>query len=612
MVIALILIGCAVYSTSLTGKFIWDDIRLVERNPDIKSWSNAGAMFTTTLKGTDREATTFYRPVQMLTYLIDYSIWHLNPSGYHVTNAFFHLAAALAVFWLIGLIFKNEWLAFGTALFFLVHPVHTEAVAYISGRADSLAALFMFLAFGFYLKSAGKNIFLLFMGTSYALALLSRENSLILPALILIYHWAFKVRVQKKSFILLILIAATYVLWRSVLSHTGVPEEPSTSTFLQRVPGFLIAFFDYFRLLLIPTGLHMEYGGILFEWNEPKVWMGLTALIGAVVCAMKMKNQKPVIFFSLAWYLTALVPVSNLYPINAYMAEHWLYIPSVGFFIILSKAILVFWRSDKLRFFGIWGGICLLLFYSVQTLRCNWFWHDPVTYYERLLHYAPHSSRVYNNLAEAYHRAGKEEQLIGLLEQAVRQDPENFIAFNNLGNAYKRKGLSEKAKVAYENAIRLNPHLAGAYSNLGQLYFEKFQDRGQAVSLYQKAIEMDPGFSNAYHLLGILYLKEGNSEKAIELFKKALSINPDDAEIYNSLAFVHTQQGDFENAKALYQTAIQLSPRYGAPYHDLAVIYAKEGKFDFALQYARQAAALGIHDDSLLKQLEEVPLSGNN
>ena len=156
-ILIIVILGSLVYANSLGGEFIWDDLSFIRDNAFLKDWSNVPHIFTETATtsmdvGGGSVRYNLYRPLQWLTFMADYSVWKLNPLGYHLTNIFLHISAALILFWFIALLFRSRMLSFLTALFFVIHPVHTEAVAYISGRADPLGLIFMLSSFGFYIK----------------------------------------------------------------------------------------------------------------------------------------------------------------------------------------------------------------------------------------------------------------------------------------------------------------------------------------------------------------------------------------------------------------------------------------------------------------------------
>ncbi|MBU1147116.1 MAG: tetratricopeptide repeat protein, partial [Candidatus Omnitrophica bacterium] len=430
--------GSTVYVNSLNNEFTWDDEWLVENNVHIRNWSNTTKIFMEDVGAGAGGKYHFYRPVQIFTYMIDYSLWKLNVRGYHFTSILLHILAALTIYWLINILFKDNLLSLCTSILFVVHPIHTEAVTYISGRSDSLATIFMLVCIIFYIKylrRAGNKVYI-FMIISYTLALLSKENSLILPALILLYTFAFKEKLKVKGFLPIVSIAFIFVLLRSTVLESLSFQTSYTTTLFQRIPGFFVAITNYIRLMFLPFNLHMEYGNKLFNLSNPKAMAGLLILVSLLIYAFRKKKANVLIFFSIFWFFIALLSVSNLYPINAYMAEHWMYLPSIGFFLILSKGLNYIYRTKNLRIFAVGLMIGLLAFYSYLTLRQNNYWKEPIAFYERILKYAPDSCKIYNNLGVAYMNLGNKKEAISSYKKAIEIDPDYSEAYNNLGVAY--------------------------------------------------------------------------------------------------------------------------------------------------------------------------------
>lgn len=594
--------GVFVYANSLKGQFLWDDETLVQYNPYIKDWSHLSTIFTSRLGSMAKEAGAFYRPVQTFTYLLDYSFWRLNTTGYHAVNMALHILAAVSVYGLIQILFQKGKLSLLTALLFVVHPMHTEAVSYISGRADSLVTCFMFLSFILYLKHHERRgtVTLMCMMVSYVLALLSKEISLILIPLILFYHYTFKKSVDKKALSFLTGALIGYVLWRLLVVGMGTIAKGYTPTFFERLPGVFVALTNYFRILLLPFDLHMEYGGILFSFREPKAIIGVILLTILLVYVFRKKEQDRFLFFATGWFFICLLPSSNLlYPINAYMAEHWLYLPSIGFFLIMARFLIGLFEDKRFKGLAIVVTLGFLMFYSVLTIRQNRYWNNGIDFYQQMLRYAPESSRLYNNLAKAYHDAGKNDDLIKLLKSAIQLQPDNALAHNNLGNAYKGIGKFKEATRAYEQAIKIDPQHAGPYYNLSTIYSDVEGRKDEAIALLSKAIELSPHFSKPYNKLGLIYLERGEKDRAVDLLNKAMRLNPDDPEIYHNFGYIYIQVGDREKAKAMYKKAIEVNPNYVEAYHDLAIIYFSEGKHELAIQYYDQSVAFGYVDSAL-------------
>jgi tetratricopeptide (TPR) repeat protein len=605
----IVLAGILVYANSLGGQLVWDDETLVRYNPYIKDWSYLPKIFTSRLGSVAKEAGAFYRPVQTFTYLVDYSIGRLNVRGYHLTNMAWHILAALSLFGLIQMLFRDGKLSLLTALLFIVHPVHTEAVAYISGRADSLAAFFMFCYFILYLKHDEKpgGFLLGAMAVSYVLALLSKELSLILPPLVFFYHYAFAKPLDKKAFSVLAGTLIGYILWRLLVVGGGTVAEGIPPAFFARLPGVFVALTNYYRLLVLPFDLHMEYGGLLFPYSQPKAIVGVGLLALTLLYVSNKKRRDPFLFFAVGWFFITLLPSSNFFfPINAYMAEHWLYLPSVGFFLIVARFLIALYEDQKHKGIAIVVIIGLLVFYCVLTVRQNSYWNNGINFYKRMLYYAPSSSRLYNNLAKAYHDAGKNDELIEILRSAIQLQPDNALAHNNLGNAYKETGNLKEAIRSYQQAIVIDPKHAGPYYNLSTIYSDMGgkEKKDEAIALLNKSIELSPNFAKSYNKLGLIYLERGEMEKTIELLNRALKLNPDDPEVYHSLGYVYIQTGESRMAVDMYLKAIKADPNYVSAYNDLAIIYFTQKKYAKAIEYCDKAASLGSSNPSLLEAIK--------
>jgi type IV pilus biogenesis/stability protein PilW len=586
-VILIAVLGSVAYGNSLNGKFVWDDQFLVKENIYIKNWSTLSKVFHEDIAAGAGRKNNFYRPVQMLSYMIDYSLWGLDERGYHLTNLILHLLVAIGVWWMATMLFGDRILAFFAGSLFVVHPIQVEAVSYISGRADPLSALFMLLTLIFYIRHLdSKNTgALVFMSGFYVLALLSRENSLILPFLILLYHYAFRRRLARVSFLVLAGIAFAYILIRITVLRTLLPAA-STALF-QRIPGFFVAIATYAKLLLLPFDLHMEYGSKLFLVTDHKALAGALILALLLICAF-MKRGDRVLFFSVSWFLLALLPNSNLYPINAYMAEHWLYLPSIGFFLIIAKGLSALRKNRGAQVVGAALAVALISFYSYLTIRQNAYWEAARTFYERTLRYAPDSARVCNNLGLIYRELGRTEEAVALYKKAMEIDPKFAEAYNDLGLAYVDIGRYEDAVALFKKAIEIEPTFAEAYNDLGLAYgaLGKYEEAAREI---KRAIEIKPAYAEAYSNLGSMYYDRGDKEEAMRLFKKAIGLNPYLADVYNNLGLTYSAFGKPQEAIASYEKAVELNPTYADAHNNLGLVYLQIGKREEAIAHFKKA-----------------------
>jgi protein O-mannosyl-transferase len=327
-----------VYHNSLSNPFIWDDFQLIENNSFIKGWNHIKEIFTTQLFQGSGAQSNFYRPLQSMTLILDYATWHLNPIGYHLTNIIFHAITTILIFFLLTGLTKDKKIPLFTSLLFAVHPINTEAITYISGRADPLSAVFFILSFLTYVKyrKAKKTIFYSISLSSFVLALLSREGCLILPLLLYLYLVVFIDKKERESISLVpfLIIGVIYILARLTVLNFGETTLISHKVvLLNRLMMTARAIFIYLSLLILPINLRMERYLIppktIFD---PIVFLSLFGIICIFVITFKLYKRSKIVFFAIAWFFLNLLPYSNIIPLNAMMAEHWLYLASIGFF----------------------------------------------------------------------------------------------------------------------------------------------------------------------------------------------------------------------------------------------------------------------------------------
>ena|GEM_PF-411663 len=619
------LIALVIYSPALGGPFVWDDELLIQNNPHVTTFDHAYLLFTEDVEATAGQKSSLYRPLMMTTFAVEYGLWRLHPVGYHVMNVVWHAAVVLMVYCFAFLLFGSAVPAFLASVLFLVHPVHTEAVSYISGRSDPMSVLFLLGVFFLYIKrpfSAAVNFFA--MTTLYAACLLSRESGLILPALILLYHGAFKKRVDRLNFGGLLAVTAAYVVLRLTALGFLMPHTVTgKGTVLSRLPGFFAAFVQYLRLLVWPADLHMEYGTVFLRLTDPLALAGL--VLFAAVCGLLVYawRRSRLTAFGIGWFLLGLLPFSNIFPINAYMAEHWLYLPSIGLFLIAGHALYNLYQRPLLKNWGLGLAAALVGFYGTATFIQNKYWGDPIYFYERTFAYAPFSWRVANNLGTTYQEKkelekaevyllkavalkpdsveahnnlgivyslqGKFEEAFAQLNEALALDPRYTDAYRNLGNTYWRAGRPEEAAQAYEKALSLRPDYALAYAGLGNLA-QDAERYDEAVRLYEKALEIDPTCVEAYNNLGAVKQKAGEG-KALEYYRQAIDKEPDNPDAYANLALAHQQLGQYEEAMAVYEKLFKLSPRHAAGHNNQGSLFQTLGRTEDAIASYEKAIA---------------------
>jgi len=557
----IIILGFISYANSIDGKFIWDDNGLIKNNLYIRSWSNTPKIVTQDIGAGSLSSSNFYRPVQIISYLTDYSYWGLRVRGYHLTNILLHILAAVAFYWFIGTIFHYGALAFIASLLFVTHPIHTEAVSYISGRADSLALLFILLTMVWYVKSlvSNKIKYYILAILSYALAIFSKENSIILPALILLYHYIFAKKLKLGYFLWILGVTLGYIFLRlATLSYT-IPDIATPVSLIQRIPGFFVAVTEYIKLLLFPFNLHMEYGNRLFTFSDPQAIFGMLSCALLLVFSFHKHRSNKILSFSILWFFITILPFSNIYIINeSYMMEHWLYMPSLGFFLILASGACYPLKNKTAALLLRVLTAGLIIFYAYLTIKQNEYWREPVDFYKRTLQYAPRSWRFYNEL----------------------------------GNEYINVDSDIEAITAYNKALEINPNLAGVYNNLGNVYRKKGRPT-EALLMYNKAQEINLSLARQYYEKAKAYLDSGKKREAAIFYEKALALDPYNLKSYNTLASVYIMSGKYSRAITLLKQALEIAPGFALTHNNLSAAYYYERKYDLAIKHCDIAVGLG-------------------
>ncbi|NQT06292.1 MAG: tetratricopeptide repeat protein [Candidatus Omnitrophica bacterium] len=551
LAISLIIILVAIsYANSLQNGFVWDDEFLVRDNSYIRSFSHVKDIFKNYLAYSSGNVNNFYRPVQDLSFMIDYFLWGYDPMGFHLTNVILHGLCAILLYILAVRLFKDNRVAFITGALFGVHPINTEAVTYVAGRADSLYLLFLLLAFICFLKAikplnGKKGIdpkFYVISLASYALSILSKEIGLIFPLFILVYHVSFikDTPPDKKIrglYLPYILIFGLYIMMRkTVLDFSAVSPSFLMAKFslYERLLTSSKVIISYLRLLLLPFGLHMErtikIARSLFEPDAALALFMVAAIVAAAFRAHKRQARK--FSYALFLFFVGLLPVSNIVPINSFIAEHWLYLPAIGIFAIaamgivrLSDARMIFNSKIASKALALLITVGILSFYTHLTIERNRAWKDEVAFFKDTLRYVPNNARLHLNFGNTYFELGDIDKAIEEYKKASELNPKDPLPYGNMGSAYINLGKYKEGKEYIERALALNPNYPDALFNMGLIH-EAMGSLEEAESFYKKGLALRPYFL-PYHMgIASLYQRMGRIDMARRHWQEALKINP--------------------------------------------------------------------------------------
>lgn len=500
--LAVAIILLAVFASSapaLRNGFVWDDTALILRDPLIRSWRLIPEGFNHFLF-VDATASDFYRPIQRLTYTLEYAAFAFWPMPYHLISILLHGAAALALFFLaeelLGLFHiepkKCRTVAFFAALVWAIHPVHNAAVVYISGRADALAALFGFL--GIYLILRTRRVsqrasLLLWIAATIALVLsaLSRETGLMFPLLALVLfalqkNW----NAMAKTALAGAFVAVVYLSLRMAAEHVPPPVLRPPPPLLVRPILVARAVAEYAGLIVFPLNLHMERdidihpgsftaaSWTAAAWRELQTLLGLVLVAALIYWAIRARKRNPPVFTALMLAALSYLPVSGIFALNASVAEHWIYVPSAFLFLAaaLQFASAVAWRRPAIVIgqvaFALW-----LVFLGARSFVRSFDWKDQRTFLERTISASGDSARMLINLGELDSSEGKLPDAATHLHAALQKQPDQPFAIVDLAAVALKQKDFKVARQLLVRATAMPPVAAHAYELLAVLEFQE-------------------------------------------------------------------------------------------------------------------------------------------
>lgn len=547
------LASMAVYINSLKADFVWDDYPFIVENPSIKHLTPVRAFFLSrhTLSTTDSYNPKIYRPLRTLSYAMDNSFWGLNPMGFHLSNIVLHAinsSLAFASFLVIGLGLGASFLG---GLFFALHPIHTEAVTFVSGRSDLLATLFILSSFILFVKalsSEGLKRWALYSGclVAYLFALFSKEAAVTLLLALFLYDlgWSkgWKGEGMKRWLLLygpLAALSLFYVGLRfSVLGQWGHTSDIKWEYgYFSNVLTMAKIMAYYLRLLLVPTNLSAYYSVIPMVKSllDFKVLFSLAFLGVCLFLSVKAWRQKgllpSLLAFASLWYVITLLPASNLIvPLTLPMAERFLYIPSWGF--CLLAGVFFQWCSEqRLKTLPISAktGFSLLflpvlLFLSLGTIRRNVDWQDEATMWNRLLQRDEDNIGARLNLGVAYTRKGRYPEALSTFDQLSESYPHVYTSYACKAVVFERQGDYASAIQQYRKALDLGPERVHLLFSLGRacLIDGKFVEAEEALRAF---LEAEPDSGLGHFFLGLAFEQRGLEALAAEEYERAMALD---------------------------------------------------------------------------------------
>jgi len=607
-VLAIVFFSVTIYGNSLKNGFVYDDATTIVGNSFIKHLSNLPGLLNKEIYFSQSGEMT-YRPVVTFTYFLDYALYGLNPSGFHLTNILLHAINGILLYLFLTFIIHpsvvsslkltshfslitNQSLII--SLLFITHPVLTEAVNAVSFREDLLVFLFYIATLILYLKLRLSLIpthrlptimIYLISCFSYILALFSKEMAVTLPLIIYCYEWIYSYR--KNSFISImpnsynigyIILTLIYFYFRFYFFSNPVDRVDPEWQVNERLVTLPLLLLYYLKITILPISLSADYNITSIKLFSSYFIISLVAVASFLTGAFLLRKRYHGITFGALFFAITLLPVYNIIPIGNPFAERYLYLPVLGFACASGLAIhRMASLSERYRLFCIILTSILFMF-AVLIVQRNSIWKDDYSLWSDTLKKIPGSAGAHYGMGNAFVYKGMLDEAIQEYKESIRLAPYYPEAFNALGLAYYKKGMGKEGKEA----------MAAASEARGLINYYKKGLVEDAIIQYKKALKIDPTHKDARYNLDLLYQEQGMVEKAIKEYIVLLQYKPDDFDTLNSLGLAFFQKGFFEKALSLYRKTLDIDPESVTPYNNIGMVYAVRGQTEEAEKWFKK------------------------
>lgn len=616
--LAVLAVILAVFSPCLSHDFInLDDDLYVTDNPVIRGITPANLKNISTAF-----FITHYQPLTILSYLIEYRFFKLDPFYYHLDNLILHLLNCLLVFWIIYRVNGNILPAFLTALFFGLHPLQVESVAWVSERKNLLYAFFFLSAMVSYLYYLGKEkkrfyywVCLFF----FILSLLSKSMAVTLPLVLLLLDYFSGRKITRQAcfekipYFLLALAGGLVALWAAHL--TGAPYEPGRYSVLARLMGASSDVVFYLQKIILPLGLSASYPYFEAQNHPLRYFLSFVGLGLMFVVLFRSLRYSKKIIFGCGFFLLTVLPALRFLPLESIAAaDRYVYVSSIGIFYLLAAGLYWAWGKKSTRTALLKAGLILftaglVVFWSwLSWQRCG-AWKNSLNLWNDVLKKYPANASAYNNRGVYFLRDGQFEKSHADFLMAVKiktehpadptfkYNPTHKYYYLNLARSLEALGRRREAREIFQQLIReaqvhsrLYPPASGEKINSYnrkeiaiQAYFaladleDAEGNQAQAIAGYKKVLEIDSGLPYVYDRLGSLYLRMGKRGEAKSEFIRAIRTDPAYLPAYIVLAEIYQSLGQNAELEQLYKQAVTFQLDFFAAYNYLGNLYSDLG-----------------------------------
>ncbi len=600
------------YIPTINNGYIWDDDAYVTEN---KNLHDLQGLKRTWLKPLSIPQ---YYPLTHTTFWVEYQLWGLHPTGYHITNILLHAAGALLLWLLLSRLGVPGALL--AAAVFALHPINVESVAWITERKNILSGLLYLAAFITYLRFAGVNTgttnpnkrpwkYYAFALALFVCALLSKSVTATLPAAIILVLWWKRPRLTRHDVLPLIPFFAIGVFMGLMTTwlekfHVGALGQEWDFNILDRIliAGRVIWF--YLGKILFPHRLTFIYE----RWTiDPGIWWQYIFPLAAVgvitVLWLKRRRIGKGPLTAVLFFVGTLFPALgffDVYPMRySFVADHFQYLAGIGPMVLICAGLILLLartgnipaRDNKQLSLRPWGvAICavLLLVLGALTWQQGYMYNDEETLWRKTIQRNNKAWIAYLNLGIIHKTRGETDEGFRLYEKALKINPDSPLVHYNIGNALRERGRMVEAVGHYRRVLEINPKHVSTLINLGNALSVTGQ-LDQALTCFLEARKIRPNDPDVLYSLGGIVYSRGKVEDAARHYRRALQLRPGFAEAHNKLGVVLTAQKQVSGAIDHFQSALKINPNFAEAHFNLGVLYHMEGKLDEAVMQYRRA-----------------------
>ncbi|XP_015604969.1 transmembrane and TPR repeat-containing protein 4 isoform X2 [Cephus cinctus] len=644
------------FLNSYNGDFVFDDTEAIVNNDDVKDTLILD-IFKHDFWGTKlihKQSHKSYRPLTILTFRAQYWIrGYLNPHDFHIVNIILHIIVCILTFFVFDILLgsKAHSIAFYAAALFSVHPIHTEAVSGIVGRADVICALFFWLSIIFYSKNINaRGTYLKWSSMCgcilcIGIAMLCKETGITAIGICAIYDIIIVNKLYPMDIIricqlkdsfrpmkqlvnskyklcirLIILCISTMMLLMLRFSIMGfsTPKFQPVDNPTSFMDSFILRVLNYNYIYSLNTWLILCPEWLCFDWsmgciptiegydfrilNIIILWSVLSIFLTNILTANNDSYLRCTIM-GLALLIVPFLPASNIFfNVGFVLAERTLYIPSAGYCLLFATGLEklyghVSWRKTLLSLY-----IGLIAIFFVRSWIRSYEWKTETELFRAALDVCPLNAKVHYNIAKNAADLGNATYAEEEYKEALRLNPNYAQAMNNLGNLLKDRKEFVEAEKLFKRAVELQDDFAAAWMNLGIVLsaLGKYQE---AERSYTIGLTHRTKFPDCYYNLGVLYLEQKRYAEALKAWGNATRQKNTHRRAWTNTILLLDQLGLQEKALVAATEALKLIPDDASIYFNMANILGKAGKFVEAEKYFNGAISRDANNPTFYTNL---------